>query len=332
MRRKSFILGLALSALTALSFAAGPYGMTIGSGAGSLTFTDVFSTGFINGDDGSFNPTGAGANDTIWNLGFMVINADNTAQFAYMDDPGFSGAAHTGNQATDGTIANSATQVTNNGIGFPAISGLTANLQLDLTAPAAGDTARMTWAWTFNNASANPINLRFIWFVDVDSYLGGSAFDDDLVGFAAAVDGVGLAAGVGENSGGNVDMNNGVFLECSKAPARVFGITSNTGSSFYWSAQQEFTTASPEIAKEIPAALHATIQGDVSGGSVALENTDLNFNGVTDAALANDCGVAFQVNLTVPNGGSDNVSFIATWGKNTTLTGLAAGQKDWSLY
>src|SRR5690606_3572527 len=129
--------------------------------------------------------------------------------------------------------------------------------------------------------------------------------------------------GIGENSSGNVDMNLGVFAECSKAPARVFGITSNQGSSFYWSNSSDFTGVGPEALLEIPTSLHATIQGDVAGGIIELESADVDANGVTDAALANDCGIAFQVNLTIPPSSNDDVSFIATWGKNTTLTGLA---------
>lgn len=327
MRKKTLITTVALFAATAVCFAAGPFIMGIGSGAGSLNFTDVYSNGNIDGDDGTFDPGVGAPNTTIWNNCFALVDAGtNAIVFA---DTGF--GAHTA-QMADGTVVNSATQITNNGMTFPGIANVTANLAINLTQPVAGDTARMTWAWTFNNAGGSPVNLRLIWFLDVDSYLNGSAFDDELVGFAPAVDGLGIAAGIGENSAGAVDMNLGVFAECSKAPARIFGITSNQGSSYYWSNSTEFAGIAPEVAFEIPAAVNYTIQGDTASAGVALENADLDFNGVTDVPLANDCGVAFQINLTIPAAGSDSVSCIATWGKNTTLTGLAASERSWNLY
>ncbi|GAB4317152.1 MAG: hypothetical protein Kow0059_10070 [Candidatus Sumerlaeia bacterium] len=332
MRKKVFLLTVGLAAMTVLVFAqAGPYTLSIGSGAGSLTITKIYSWGHMDGDDATFEFSAGNSATTIWNMGFFVYD-EGTGEYVFMDKD-FTSTTHTNNRPTDGAITNTSTQITNTGMTFADFTDFTADLQVDLTAPNPGDTARATWAWTFHNTGATTRALRVIWFVDVDSYLGPSNYDDDMTAFAPAVDGAGLAVAVGENDGsGNLDLNKGVFCESSVAPARVFGITSNTGSSYYWSAQQEFATVAPEIVFEIPSSINATIQGDVAGGSVALESADTDSNGVTDAALANDCGAALQVNLNVPPSGNASVSFLATWGKNQVLSGLNSTVPSWSLY
>lgn len=288
----------------------GPYSMSIGTGVGSISFSGVYSTGYIAGDDASFEYTSGSSANTIWNLCWFVYDEAN-AQAYFMDKAGF---GHT-NQPSDGTITTSSTQITNTGMSYASSPGFTSDLSLDLTQPTPGDTAQLTWSWTFHNSNASAMNIRVIWFVDADVYLDTNDYFDDYVAFEPSTNNSGRAIALGNADGsGNVDLNQGMLADADVTPSRHFGISDSLGSSYYWSSSSNFLGKGPADANEIHDDYVNVVQNDADS------------NKLSDSGL--DIGGVLQFDLTIPASGSTSLNCYLTWGLNQTASDVS----DWSLY
>jgi hypothetical protein len=304
--------------------------VSIGSGDGSLSFSQIQPNGFVDGDDASYDPPGGTAATTVWNL-CWCFHDGTTAAWA---DTGFTG--HT-NQIVVGGNTPAASSFSSTGITFPGITNLSASLNFTLTQPVAADVARGDWAWTFNNAGGSPINLRTFYFVDVDSYLLTNVYDDDITALASSVPGYtfGNSVGgiaVGETNAGSADLNVGVLCDVNKPPTALYGIsdlpTGSYGSSYYWSSSFNYAAAAsacpgPEAAVyDIPPAFRNKVQNDANNDFVA------------DAG--GDCGGVIMVDLVIPAGGSNSLTCSATWGLNSAVGPNnfvpPSAVKDWALY
>lgn len=308
--KKVFILAVLILSLAAMSFAqGGPYAMSVGTGVGSLSFASVMSWGNVNGDDATFtNATGSAT--TIWNGCFMLTDTANSANTYWMDKAGFS--AHT-SRPTDGTIANTATQLTNNGMTYAGLTGITSNLALNLSQPTVGDTAKATWAWTFNNANASISNLRMIFFVDGDINIGTS-YANDLVCAITSDFGAYRTVCQGKSSSGRVDLESGIKIDCDNTITRFFGLSNASGPSYWWSNTAPYAPYGPQIVYKIDDSYANKIENDVNNDKIA------------DAVQ--DSGMAIQVDFQVPASGSKTITFTATWGLNV----IASEVGNWSLY
>jgi hypothetical protein len=312
---KHLFLVSIFAALAGLATAAGPYSISIGSGDGSLAFTQIYSDGQILGDDGTFDPVGADvARTTVWRNYFMIHNVTDNTTF-WSDNIG----THTPD-LPDGTISTNATGFTNSGINLG--NNLITGLGVTLGQPTPGQTAQLNFTWAFGNTSASSKTVRVIWFLDVDSYMGASnAYDDDSNvrvnnGLAS-----GFALALGEGTANtNVTGLKGVLVQSNPA-ATIYGVadapTGSYGSSYYWTNQFNYAGNGPEVNKNIPPAIANTVQNDGDN------------NGVSN--VLGDVGAALQVEITIPASGTPSINFQALWGSNTTFTGVA-GINDWSVY
>lgn len=321
MARKSIIVILSLLAIASLGWAqTGPHSMSIGSGAGSLSFTKVYSWGHIDGDDGTFIYSASQSSTTIWNLCWFIYDKTNS-QYYFLDKD-FTSSAHTDHRPTDGTVDTSQlpTKLSNTGMGFPNSSGLTADLTMELTQPDPGNTARLTYTWTFNNSGSSAYDVRMILFVDNDCYFDGTNYNDDIVARTSSEFNPDWPVlGAGENNGsGLVDLNRGIKVDCDMQVTSFFGISDDMGSSYYWSSQYTFAGKAPEDVMEIHSDFANTIQNDA----------DSNF--LSDSGK--DTGMALQVDFAVPASGSYTVHFYLTWGLDETLDGGLLSVDSWYLY
>jgi hypothetical protein len=320
---------LSCALLLAAGTAQAQQAMSIGSGAGSLSFTKIYPNGHVDGDDATFNNGTDTAATTIWNNCFMIHDGTNT----WWADSGFT--THT-NQVTDGTVNNSGTVMSNTGMTYTGNSNLTSNLTTTLSAPTAGNTAQVAWAWTFNNSGGTAQNVRVIWFFDADSYIASNLYDDDLSQLVTDVAGyteqnsIGVIA-VGEGTADTgINLNQGVLLDVNVTPTAMYGVADapagSYGSSYYWSSQNNYdadgpAAQGPEVAgSQIPAVNNWTVQNDT---------TTANYISDTGGDVA---GV-IQVDLSVPASGNASVTFTALWGHDqTTAAGFTAGTSDWMMY
>ncbi len=310
--KKSFLTAI-ITLFAAAAFAGGPYNLNIGSGKRSLSLKGVYSMGQIKGDDGAFqydNETKSGST-TIWHQAWFVYNKDN-GKYYFLDPPGrFASASHTSHTAEDGKITVTKEKLTNTGMNFPGSTSAT--LSMVLTQPKAGETARITYTWKFNNAATAPLNLRIIWFMDADLYFEGS-YNDDLVSAAASAFTTGSAIGIGENNGsGLVNLKKGVINDCDTAIS-FFGLSSGICASKYWSNENEYAGKSPEVVKEIYCDYVNKVQKDADN------------NGISDAGAG--CAMALQTEITVPSKCSKSVKFYSTYGENKILQGFIPTKVD----
>lgn len=314
MKRILFSFCLALP--VAFAGAAGPYSISVGSGAGSLAFTNIFSDGQVIGDDGMFDPEGAVISDyTVYRNYFMVHNVTDNVTF-WADNV----AAHVP-EIPDGTVATNPAGFTNVGIDFG--NNLAGSLAVTMAQPAPGDSAGIQFTWNIANLSATPKAVRIIWFMDVDSYLASNAYDDDMcVRLANTFGGGGSAIAVGEGTP-NTSVNGalGVLLESSVPATRVFGVadppTGSYGSTYYWTNENNFVGLGPEVNKEILPSIGNTVQNDADN------------NGAAD--VAGDVAGATQVDLMIAPSAAPSVTFQAVWGTNVTYSPLSS-VSGWMLY
>ena len=320
MNKRLFLTIILMGLLSAFVFAqSGPYTMSIGAGAGSLTITasgasGIYSFGNARGDTADFYADVSTHETTIWNLCFFIYDKTN-AKYYYMDY-GFTGTDHTSNRPVDGTIniATLPTSFTNTGMTFPNSSGLTANLTVTISQPTPGNTARLTHTYAFNNTNASPIDLKMLYFADVDSYIDNastgyatdlsSACDSDFIPHTNNY----VTLAQGENDGtGKVDLNKGVKFDCDTDITDFAGFNNNTGPSYWWS------NSSPYNPNGIDA-----VHGIYSGYSRKLE-LDANSDLLSDSGL--DSAIVIQTDFTVPASGTKTINFYATWGLDQILSG-----------
>lgn len=313
MKKGGYLL-LGVLLLSVPGFAqTGPHTISIGSGTGSLSVDLAYSWMHFDGDTATFDNGAVASGSTLWNLCWMI--GDKVNEASYFHDIGFTAAVHTNNRPVDGSVATTATQVTNTGMTFPNSPGLTADTSVTVSQPTADDTARATWTWDFNNSGGSAIDLVIVWFADVDCYLGGTSYTDDLVGAHTSDFHAGHALAIGDDNGfGLVDLNQGILMDAGTVPTRYCGISDSMGSSYYWSNQYNYTGISPEIVGQIDDSLANVIEGDA------------NSDGISDAG--NDAGGVMQFDITVPAGGSTILNCYLTWGVNATSTDVA----DWKEY
>jgi hypothetical protein len=315
--------------LVSLSFAAGPYSISIGSGDGSLAFTPAspigfYSKGNVRGDDATFNPGGGiSAGTTVWNLCWCFSSSGSLLGWA---DQGF--GAHT-SQIGDGTIAppTPTGNFTNTGITFPGSGSITADLAVNFSAPTAGNTAQVEWVWTLKNSSGGAIPVTILWFIDTDCYIGGESYTD-IVALSKTVSGytvknaLGIIAQGNPDPSNNVDLNEGILMDCDTNPTCLYGISDTLGASYFWSSTTSFAGNGPEnTGFQIKTEYQDTVQND--------SNSDFL------ADSAQDTGGCMQVDVSVPATGQTVVTFNALWGLDTTVGGgnySKSGINDWALY
>lgn len=314
MNKKIFMLSIVILSLAAIAIGqGGPYSLSIGSGAGNLAFTKVYSWGHIDGDDGTFYYDATNNGTTVWNGCFMLTNVDNTAQTYWMDKDFTNHTVH----PTDGTINTTASGLTNNGMTFASTAGLTANLTVSLTQPSPNtqNIAKMTWEWAFSNSTASALNLRMIFFLDGDMYFPGTNYNDELVAAIASDYGAYKTVCQGKNNGtGQVDLNRGIKIDCSDTISRFFGLSNNSGPSYFWSNTAPYNPKGPEVVFKIDDSYANTIENDAT-------NDKLSDSG-------RDSGMAIQCDFTVGASSSKTVTFYATWGLDQIATKVA----NWNLY
>ena len=302
-------------ALAAVAFAdSGPYAMSIGSGAGSLEIpvngtSGIYSTGWMQGDTGTFNPGDTGAASTVWKSFFLLRNdTDNLNYFADND------GTHTP-KIPDGTVATSPTSITNNN--FVLDNDQTGSLSVNLTAPTAGDTAKLEYTWTVNNGTGTDKSFRLIYHFDTDNYLGTDDYADDLVARVDSRMGGTYGLALGENDGsGNLNLNHGILID-TDSPNTYFGMNNTNGPSNWWRHAQGYTTNGMDLTYSIDPTIENTVENDA------------DTNNFSDSG--EDSGGALQVNFVVPANGSKTVKFSATWGLNEVIV-PPASVSDWSLY
>ena len=326
MSKKTILLSIFTLLLSISLFSqSGPHSMSIGTGAGSLSFTMVYSWGHIDGDDGTFFYSASGSSTTLWNLCWFVYDVTNSQH--YFMDTGFTSTSHTNFRPVDGTVdtTNLPLRLINTGITYPNSPGLTSDLNIELSQPSPNDSARMTYTWTFHNSGGSPLDVRTIWFVDGDCYFDATPYDDDLVSATDSAFVTGQAAiGMGENDGsGNVDINRGILMDTDTEITSFFGISDSLGSSYYWSSQYNFAGIAPENVFQIDASLANKVQNDA----------DVNY--LSDAG--SDCGGVLQVDFTLSALGSKTINFYATWGLNQILNGWTPPpptkvNANWAIY
>jgi hypothetical protein len=315
---KKLLLSFLALSVSAAGFAAGPYSISIGSGAGQLTINNIYSNGYIQGDTGAFNPTGAGTGFTVFRNWFMVHNAtDNTTFWADGFNSGIGYPSHD-NKIPDGpTPTSNATGFSNTGINYG--NSLTGDLVASLSSPVvAGSTAvaRLAFQWTFYNAAASAKDVRLVWDLDYDGYIVGG-YTNDLVARTGNTFTSGLALAQGESASGNVDLNPGIKMESSVPITAFYGVAHVDGSGYYWSNENTYLNVGPEVQKAIHSSHANTIENDATN------------NGLTDTPR--DTAGILQVNLNVPASGNSTVTLYATWGLDTTI-GANSAVSEWQLY
>ncbi len=313
---KNSILISTFAFFTAAAGAAqGPYSISIGSGDGSLSFSGIYSDGQIIGDDGMFDPPGAVTADyTVFRNYFMIHNVtDNLTYWA--DNVG----THLP-KVPDGIVTTNPSGFTNVGINFG--SGIIGGLGVVMAQPVPGQSAGVQFVWSFGNTSFTTKTLRMIWFLDVDSYLGTDAYDDDmcvrLLNTYPGASGSALAVGEGVDDA-NVNGVMGIKAE-TNLPATVYGVADSAGSfgsTYWWQNQNNFAGLGPEVEKAIPAMLANTVQNDANNNAAA--------------DVDGDVGAALQVEVDIPAGGTPFLVFQAVWGTNITYTG-GSSVTDWTIY
>jgi len=270
---------------------------------GYLSIAALNDTGWIR-DDATYKDDGT-AGKTIWNLGFMFY--DGTTQY-WADSTNF--AAHT-TRPTNGTVSNpDAQHMTNTGITFASTPNLSADLAVTLSSPTAAS-ARITWAWTFKNSGASPINLRFVWFVDGDVLLQGTSETNDLVAFTNSSNNSYGAIIQGEPNGtGGVRTRSALLMDSTTAMSSIMGISYSGGPSF---SDGDGAAASNGIP--------ATWANMITNGTA---NQDANADDVADAGA--DSGAAMQWDLVVPaSPGQVVLTHTLTFGGTTDV-----GPNSWS--
>lgn len=324
--RHSLVLAGALLASASLLPAQGTLqAISIGSGAGSLDLDLAYTTGHVDGDSGTFDPGGGvAAGTTIWNIGFLFYDG-TTDVWA---DNGFLGHA---NQIADGTVSSTASSITNTGMTFPGITGLTGNLQMELTQPIPNtqNIVTCTWSWTLINANPAELPLNVTWFVDMDSYVDTNDFVDDVVAFKNSLSNYtfGNSLGgvvMGNTSGSGVDLNTGVVMDVVGAGITdMRGISytdGSAGSSFFWSDSDSYAGQGPEST------------GFILGGDFVMDN-DGNADFLSDDGR--DAGGAIQTDVVVPANGQLVFQHVMTWGIDEVATAgfvLPTSVEDWTLF
>ena len=311
--------------LVSLSFAGGPYTISIGSGDGSLAFTGFYRTGYIAGDDGLFNPGGGiAAGTTVWNQCWCFSSSGSLLGWA--DKAGFS--AHTSKLA-DGTIAppTPTGNFTNTGITFPGSVNITADLAVNFSAPVAGNTAQVEYIWTLKNSTGGAIPVTILWFIDGDIYIGGDTYSNNVVALSKTVSGYTVKNALGIIAQGlpdpstNVDLNKGFLMDCDTNPSCLFGLSNANGPSYFWSNTAPYYTGPEATSFEIGPSYKDTVENDAGG----------DFR----ADTATDVGGCMQVDVSVPATGQTVVKFYSIWGLDTTVGGgnySKSGIGDWALY
>jgi len=105
-------------------------------------------------------------------------------------------------------------------------------------------------------------------------------------------------------------------------PKALFGLSNNTGPSYYWSNTAPYAPNGPEAA----------------GYVIASTYKDFVENDATPDFRANtlqDTGGCMQVDVNVPATGQTVVKFYSIWGLDTTVGGgnySKSGIGDWALY
>ncbi len=293
MKKLVLICGMMLLASTLAMGQGGPYTVSIGSGDGALNINMLYSWGHFDGDTATFKPVGSAEGTTIWNLCWALY--DEAGDTMYFMDTGFT--VHTVHP-TDGTIATTATGMTNTGMTFGSTANLTANLGVNLTQTVPSPKA--TFTWTFNNTAATAKDLRLFWFVDVDNYTDTNNYEDDYVGMTPSTNG-GLAIVLGNSDGsGGLDMNEAVVVDSDTAPDRWAGISDNLGSSYYWSSSSNYAGIGVESVKQIDDSLNLKVENDA------------NANLVSDTGQ--DVAGVMQWNFSVPTSGATTINATLTWG------------------
>jgi hypothetical protein len=322
MKRVFIFLSIVL--MTGMIFAAGPYSITVGSGDGSLAFTMLYSAGYNDGDDGTFNPGGGiAAGSTVWNNCWCFSSNGTLLGWADKDF-----TAHT-SQLGDGAIAPASPtgNFTNTGITFPGSGSITADLAVNFSAPTPGNTAQVEYVWTMKNSGGSSAPVTILWFLDVDCYIGGEAYTD-MAALSKTVTGytvknsLGIIAQGNPDASNNVDLNEGVLMDCDVTPSALFGISDTLGSSYYWSNSSSFAGNGPEGASfQIKPEFKDTVQNDA----------DVNYL----ADSAQDTGGCMQVDVNVPAGGQSTVKFYGIWGIDAVVGGgnfAPTAVSDWALY
>jgi len=288
--------------------------LSIGSGDGSLSVAGLYTHGYIAGDDATFDPTTGGSGTTIWNGVFYLYDITNSAPY-YFDKSGFTNHQNANEQPVDGTTSNDATSMTNTGMTFPASSDLSADLSFVLSQPSG--TAVATWNWTFYNAGASPLEIRFVMFVDADINAPSSGYADELVGVTASPTTAGGRALVQSNdSSGSPQMNEALLLDADVAPAKWFGLSNGSGPSYWWSNTPPYNGIGVEVALGIDDSVANTIENDA-------DNSKLSDS-------ATDCGMAMQWYFSIPASGNVSVSPTITWGPGGTFQPLCVD--NWEAY
>ena len=313
-----FILSIIVGLICSISFAQGPYAMSIGSGAGSLSFTNFYALGYVEGDDGTFYYDATNNATSVWNLCFYICNTANPGTEGYwIDKAGFS--AHT-SRPVNGTIIQNSTQITNTGMTFGSTANLTCDLQITLSQPLPNteNIAKVTWVYTFKNNSGSPLNLRMIMFLDGDMYFPpGGSYTDEIVGATQSDFGAYRTLCQGDDNGsGLVDLNKGVKIDCDNTIDRFFGLSNNTGPSYFWSNQAPYNPNGPEAVYKIADIYANTVENDAGGDKLSDSQRD--------------SGIAIQSEFEVPAGspGQKAITFTATWGLDQTYSEVT----EWDLY
>ncbi|MBN1478571.1 hypothetical protein JXA47_17595 [Candidatus Sumerlaeota bacterium] len=290
----------------------GAHAMTIGSGVGSLSFTVADDHGFINGSDCTFDATGSSPGTTVWNWCWAIydVAGDN---IYYVDD--FTGTHAAPNEPTGGTPSATATSLDTTGIAFPNTAALTADLNMTLTAPTPGDTARVTSSWTLSNSGGTALDVRVFFFLDLDLDLDGGSYATDMVALVPSTINGGIALACGNITGlgpagfYTLDLNAGILTECvSHVPTAVAALQNSAGASYYWSDYAPYyDTTGIDGNREIVPPLRNAVENDTIVADYLSDD-------------GSDSGYVMQVDVSVPAAGSETVTIQSTWGENQVLS------------
>lgn len=279
------------------------------------------------GDAGTFNDGVHAEDTTIWKSNLMF--SDGTTTW-WSDDPLDSTGHPAGEQATAGTPRNPDAENFTNTFTFTGNADLTASLTVVLSQPVADNVSQVTYTWTFANAGASAINLRFVWLHDGGDYLNATSCNDDAMGFVdSANNSLGAIVQGLDNGSGGIDMDSSVLMDTSTEPEAILGLGGTNGPGNWWGdaggwADQNGCTASTGI----PSLYFNSIRDDLDA------DVDADNDAILDAP--GDVGGAIQWAVVVPAGGNVAVVHWATWGLDTDVDPNSwvstTNVPDWQLY
>lgn len=233
-------------------------------GPGSLRVNRITSQGTIESDDCAFVTDSDEVGKTVYSIYLMLHDGENVYR------PGTTGMDA---KVIDGEIVSSEGSVTNTGITFSKTPGLTATLKIELEEESLDAESKLTQVWEFQNAGDKELPLRFLWFSDVDNYIGTNDAGDDLVAISKDHDNLVLG---NTTADGKVDMKSAIVMTMEPKPTASFGVGAVNGAAKYWRSSGDYSETGPAASGYgIAPSIVNTVENDKDGDGMSDAGIDV---------------------------------------------------------